>query len=263
MPLLITCSWDEVPHLGAEEKRLLIESIPPHQRKARTTGAPQLGAGAIYPLDEEEVIINDFPIPAFWPRAYGLDVGWNRTATVWGALDRQTNVLYLYSEHYQGRLPPKMHADAIKLRGAWIPGVIDPASTGSSQHDGQRIIDLYRREGLELFEADNSVEAGIYDVWQRLQAGTLKVFRSLVNWRQEYRLYRRKPDGSVFKPKLPADLPEGKSAAQYGDHLCDATRYLCRSGIAVMKCEAPKAVHPQGPFGQFSPPKPGALAWMG
>lgn len=54
-------------------------------------------------------------------------------------------------------LPPT-HAFAILGRGAWIPGVIDPACLGSSQVDGKTLMDIYRRLGLKLQPADNAVE---------------------------------------------------------------------------------------------------------
>ena len=251
MPKLIQATWDDVPHLSAKQKAEFLDGFPPHQREARTKGVPQLGAGAVYPILEEEIICSEFEIPKHWPRGFGLDVGWNRWAAVWLALDRQSNTAYLYDEYYQGNQPPNVHAWALKQKGGlWIPGVIDPASNGRSQIDGRKIIQLLRNEGLTLTEADNDVEAGIYDVWQRLQAGTLKVFRRLVNFRQEYRLYRRDPKGTgkIVKPKLPQELPEGKTAAEYGDHLMDAARYtLPGTGAAraQLKTEPPKAGPPQ------------------
>jgi hypothetical protein len=250
-----------VPHLDAETRAELWATIPEFQREARAKGVPALGSGLVYPIAEEDFVIEGFAIPAHWGRAFALDVGWNRTAAVWGALDRNTNILYLYSEHYQGAQTPTLHAHAIRQRGAWIPGVIDPASAGSSQHDGQRIIDLYRKEGLDLAAADNDVEAGIYDVWQRLQMGTLKVFRTLINLRQEYRMYRREANGSgrIHKPKLPAALPDGKSAAQFGDHLMDCLRYLVRSGISRMKTEPLRRPLNEG---AYRPPT-GPTGWMG
>ncbi len=53
-----------------------------------------------------------------------------RTAAVWGAWDRDDDVLYVYSEHYRGQAEPVIHAESIRSRGQWIPGVIDPASRG-------------------------------------------------------------------------------------------------------------------------------------
>jgi hypothetical protein len=105
--------------------------------------------------------------------------------------------------------------------------VIDPAARGRSQQDGRQLMEDYRDLGLDLTEAINTREAGIYQVWERLSTGRLKVCRSLSNWRKEIRLYRRDEKGNIVK---------------LNDHLCDATRYLVMSGQEVAQCEAPAAV---------------------
>lgn len=219
---VVTATWDDVPHLSAEAKADLLAGIPPHQRDARTKGVPQLGAGAIYPVPESDFVVADFPIPPHFPRAYALDVGWNRTAVVWGARDNETSTVYLYSEHYRGNAEPVIHTQAIKARGLWIPGVIDPAARGRSQVDGEKLVRIYRELGLDLLPSNNAVEAGIYDVWQLLSGGGLKVFKSLSNWLMEFRLYRRDEKGQVVKER---------------DHLMDATRYLILSGRNRMKVQ--------------------------
>ena len=56
------------------------------------------------------------------------------------------------------------------------------------------------------------------EVWQRLSSGRLKVFDSLRNWLGEFRIYRRDEKGKVVKKN---------------DHLMDATRYLCLSGLKI------------------------------
>lgn len=217
---VVMATWDDVPHLSKEAKDELWNSIPPFQRDARSKGIPQLGAGAIYPVPESDFIVDDFPVPDHWPRAYGKDVGWNRTAAVWGALDRESDTIYLYSEHYRGQAEPSIHAEAIKSRGIWIPGLIDPASRGRSQSDGKQLLQMYLDLGLNLEMADNGVESGIYEVWQRLSTGRLKVFKSLSNWRYEFRIYRRDEKGRIVKAN---------------DHLMDTTRYLVKTGIDHMK----------------------------
>ncbi|MDB5405213.1 MAG: putative phage packaging protein Gp2 [Rhodospirillales bacterium] len=214
---VVMAGWDDVPHLSPEAKAELIASYPPYQRDARTKGIPQLGSGAIYPVPESEIIVDPFQIPAYFPKAYGLDVGWNRTAAAFGALDRETDTLYLYSEHYQGQAEPPVHAAGIKARaGDWMPGFIDPASRGRGQKDGDQLLVIYRENGLILSPAINAVEAGLYDVWQRLSTGRLKVFKTMQNWLAEFRIYRRDEKGHVVKE---------------GDHLMDATRYLVMSGL--------------------------------
>jgi phage terminase large subunit-like protein len=213
---LVMAGWDDVPHLSPQQKARMLAECEPHLREARSRGVPSIGSGAIYPVAEAEIVCEPFEIPAHWPRAYGLDVGWKRTAAVWGAHDRESGTTYLYSEHYQGQAEPSVHAHAIRGRGAWIPGVIDPASRGRGQRDGLQLIQDYVDLGLDLEPAQNAVEAGLHDVYQRLASGRLKVFRTLSNWLGEYRIYRRDDRGHVVKEM---------------DHLMDATRYLVVSGI--------------------------------
>lgn len=213
---VIMASWDDVPHLSENTKAELLKEIPEYQRDARTKGIPQLGSGAIYPIPESDILVTDFQIPEHFPRVYGMDVGWNRTAVPWLAWDRENDIVYITAEHYRGQAEPSIHADAVKARGDWIPGVLDPASRGRSQKDGQQLMQNYIDLGLDLDVAFNGVESGIYEVWQRLSTGRLKVFRSCSNWIAEYRLYRRDEKGQVIKGF---------------DHLMDATRYGIMSGL--------------------------------
>lgn len=215
---LVQAAWDDVPHLTEKAKRELLASTPPHLRAARSKGSPSMGAGAIYPVDPEEFTVPPFQIPPYFRRAYGLDVGWNRTACIWGAHDPEIDCLYLTTEHYRGQAEPSIHAAAIKARGLWIPGTIDPAANGRAQKDGEQLLANYEALGLNLTKADNSVEAGIYEVWDRLSTGRLKVFSTCLNWFSEFRLYRRDENGKIVKKF---------------DHLMDATRYLTISGLEI------------------------------
>ena len=216
-------TWDEVPHLSENQKKTLINSISPHLRDARTKGIPSLGSGAIYPYSEDSVLVESFLIPEYWPRAYGLDVGWNRTAAIWGALDPDSGVIYLYSEHYEGSAPPLVHAAAIKARGEWIPGVIDPGSRTTSQVDGRCLFNEYEEQGLNLDFADNARESGLLRVGQLLLCGQLKIFKTLPNWLSEYRTYSRDE--------------KGKIGEKQEDHLMDAMRYLIMSCPAILALE--------------------------
>lgn len=213
----IQIDWDDVPHLSPNDKAELIASIPPHQRDARSKGIPALGSGVIYPVIEDQWVVDPFEIPRHWPRAFALDVGWNRTACIWGAWDRDTDTVYEYDEYYVGEAPPQVHAEAIRSRGSWIPGVIDPASRGRSQVDGRALRDEYAAMGLDLALANNEVEAGIFAVYRRLQSTRLKAFSTLQNVKSERRLYRRDEKGRIVKER---------------DHLMDAERYLIMSGMA-------------------------------
>ena len=212
---VIMATWDDAPHLSDSEKKLLWEEIPPYQREARSKGIPQLGSGAIYPIQEQDVKISDFEIPVWWPKMYGFDVGWNWTAAVWGAYKKEEDTWFIYSVYKRGLAEPEVHAKAIKDRGYWIPGAIDPASAGSGQKDGSKLFDEYLDLGLNIYKADNAVESGIFAVWKRLSTGKFKVFESCMPWFEEFRLYRRDEKGNVVKKN---------------DHLLDATRYLIMTG---------------------------------
>ena len=217
----VQCGWDSVPHLSADAKRELFASIPPYQRAARSQGEPQLGAGAIYPIPESDIVVDPFDIPPYWRRAYGLDVGWNRTAAIWGAYDQDADILYWTGEYERSMAEPSVHAGAIRMRGEWCPGVIDPASRGRGQKDGAQLLQDYVDLGLKLSIANNAVEHGLFNVFQRMSTGRLKIFKNLVGTLRELRIYRRDEKGHVVKKD---------------DHLMDAGRYLTVSGIdlAVM-----------------------------
>jgi len=208
--------WDDAPHLQPpnitqEELDDLESTLLPHQRQARRTGKPALGSGAIYPVDEDDLLVDPFRIPPDWPRSYALDVGWQKTAAIWGAHDVDNDCYYLVHEYYVGQQEPIIHARAIKAVSEWMMGAIDPASVGSNQKDGSKLKQEYRGEGLKLVNANNAVNAGIHRALVLMQSGRLRVFRTLTNWRKEFRLYRRDEKGRIVKEN---------------DHLMDSMRYL-------------------------------------
>lgn len=208
---VVQAGWDDAPWLNEETKARLLSDTPAHLRDARSKGIPSMGAGNVFATPFEQVVCTPFEIPANWPRMYGLDVGWNRTAAVWAALDPNSDTLYFYDEHYQGEQEPYHHAFAIKSRGDWILGVIDPATRGRSQTDGSKLWSLYKQMGLKLFIAKNEREAGIQALAQRFATGKARVFSTLTNFQKEYMLYRRDQRGRVIDED---------------DHLMDAARYV-------------------------------------
>lgn len=239
---VVNATWDDAPHLSTEDKAELLAGLPPHMRDARSKGVPQLGSGAIYPIPESEVKIDDFAIPEHWKKWYGFDVGWNATGAAFFAMNPDTKEKFIYSVYKQGKAEPSIHASAISSRGDWIRGAIDPASKGRAQRDGIQLLQVYSDLGLELIVADNAVEAGLYQVWQELAAGTLKVFASCLPWFEEFRMYRRDDNGKVVKQH---------------DHLMDCTRY----GVMTDDIARYKPVH-WANSGRRQSVKNESLSWL-
>lgn len=257
----ITANWsNNAPHLSPEVKRDLEASIPAYQKAARTEGIPQLGSGIVYAIPEEDILVDPFKIPDHWPRGYSLDVGWNRTSAHWRALDpdSEPRTSYLYDEHYRSEAQPEVHAAAIRRRGLWIPGRIDPAARGRNQKDGTKLLTLYRKAiygeedaaiGVRLLgPANNALESGIYMLLMAMQQGTFKVFKNRCpNFLAERRLYRRDEQGRIIKKF---------------DHAMDDVRYNIASGDGWLVAK-PATVDPETTYDRFSNgPRGDALSWM-
>lgn len=215
------CGWDDVPHLTAEAKRVMLAdpALTEEDKKARTQGIPSTGQGQIYPYLESSYLEDPPEIPEHWPRVFAMDTGWKVTCALWGAHDRDSDVVHIYGEHYLERAEIPIHAAAIKARGDWIPGVADAAAINPT--DGEQLIGLYRKQGLILTLPDKSVWAGINSVKNRFATGRLKISRVCVNLRRELPLYRW-DKGKIIKKD---------------DHCSDTLRYIIHSGLELAKCD--------------------------
>jgi hypothetical protein len=231
---VVMAGWDDVPHLTEEAKKEMLAGTPPHLRDSRSKGIPSLGSGAIYPIPEEEIQYDIMEIPAWFRRSYGMDVGWNSTAIVFGAYDPDHDIAYIYDGYKRGQAEPEVHAAAVRKRYPnkfTLPGTVDPAARASGQSDGRKLLELYRKEGLRLVPADNAREAGIQEVYSRLSTGRLKIAKHLTDIFDEYRLYRRDELGRIVKEN---------------DHYMDALRYYVMTGIKIAKPIVVKQVRNAG-----------------
>ncbi len=103
-----------------------------------------------------------------------------------------------------------MHVEAIKLRGHWMNGVIDPAARGRPRRTANSYSSNTARTGCGLASRRTLSRPVSDEVWTRMVTGRFKWFRTCSKWLEEYRLYRRDDKGNVVKEN---------------DHLMDATRY--------------------------------------
>ena len=185
----------------------------------------------IYPISDARIVVKEFTIPDHWPRAYGLDIRWNTVAVIWGARNPQSDVLHLFSE-YSAEADPAIHANSIRSRGDWIVGLFDPTANGRDQADGYRLMQMYRKLGLNLQVTLNPIESGILAARQRMDSGRLKVFPSLSTYLEQRRLYRR---------------DERDRIVPYRDNLQDAARCLV-NGISRMITQPKSAPPPQSSY---------------
>jgi phage terminase large subunit-like protein len=211
---VVNATWDDAPHLSEEDKKQMVAALPAHVALNRKTGIPMIGEGLIYPVPEHDYVIEPIKFPDSFLHVYGFDVGWKKTAAVFAAIDPITKTKYIYAVHYLGEQGPSVHASAIKKYGE-MPGVVDYAAHQRSPNDGRRLFDEYKKEGLELYNANKAVDAGIIKCYQALVLGKTKVFNTCVPFLHEIRKYRRDEKGKVVK---------------VDDHLMDAWRYLEMSG---------------------------------
>ena len=132
------------------------------------------------------------------------------------ALDRDADCVYVTHVYRLREATPVLHAATLKSWGAALPFAWPHDGLQHSKDSGEQLAEQYRRQGLAMLaeratfaDGTNGVEAGIFEMLERMQTGRWKVFRHLEDWLGEFRLYHRK-DGRVVK---------------LGDDLLSASRY--------------------------------------
>ena len=214
-------------HLSEDVMKQILSAYAPHEREMRRYGRPTIGSGLIFPVNEEDLMTDPIVIEEHWPRVAAIDFGWDHpTAVVWCAIDQEEDTFYIYDCYRASKASPSVHASIIKQRPSFIP-IVYP-------HDGNRrdsmgnpgLAEQYRGHGcnftLDHFhnppglgqtKGSNSVEEGLMAMLQSMEAGKFKVFSTLPDWFEEYRMYHRK-DNKVVAIR---------------DDLMSATRYAFQS----------------------------------
>ena len=235
---LTNATWDDASetvmslkghkgHLDEGVMQQILSSYSPHEREMRRYGRPSIGSGLIFPIQEEKLMIDPIPIQDHWPRIAAIDFGWDHpTAVVWGAVDMEEEVFYVYDCYRMSKASPTVHSQSIRTRPHFIP-IAYP-------HDGNRrdsmgnpgLADQYRNLGcnmlLEHFtnppalgenKGGNSIEEGLMAMLQAMENDKFKVFSTLSDWFEEFRMYHRK----------------GGKVVPIRDDIMSATRYAFQS----------------------------------
>ena len=205
---LIQATWDDAPHMTKEVREQILSALPPHERKMREKGIPQLGSGLVFPINEDDIICEPFDIPDYYPKLCGIDFGWDHpTACSWIAWDRDSDIVYMYDGYSMRQETVPVHASAIKARGKWIPVIYPMDGRQADKGSGKSLAMQYRDEGVNLLRehftnppqngmkegsGGISVEAGVMEMLTRFQTKRLKIFSNQSKILEEIRLYHRK-----------------------------------------------------------------------
>lgn len=226
---------EDVDHYSAEQRAAIIASYPAHEREARAKGIPTMGSGRVFPIEEEYIKCDAFPIPDHWPQLGGIDFGWDHpSAGVKIAWDRDTDTIYVVAATRAREHTPLMFAPLVKPWGEWLKWAWPHDGLQHDKGSGIEIAQQYKNQGLLMLpekatfeDGGNGVEAGVTEMFDRMQAGTFKVFGHLNDWFEEFRMYHRK-DGLIVK---------------LNDDLLSATRYaMMMRRFATTKLKKPKAI---------------------
>jgi hypothetical protein len=212
---LIQAGWDDAPHMTKEVRQQILAALPPHERKMREQGIPQLGSGLVFPIAESDMICEPINIPDHWPRICGLDFGWDHpTAAAWAAWDRDSDIIYIYDTYAMSQEAVPIHASAVKARGQWIPVIWPMDGRQADKGSGKSLTEQYRNEGVNMTrehftnppqqgQKENtggiSVEAGVQEMYTRFMTNRLKIFNNQSKLLEELRMYHRKDGKIVFK----------------------------------------------------------------
>ena len=228
-------------HLSEVVMEQILSAYSPHEREMRRYGRPSIGSGLIFPIPDDRISCSPIHIEDFWPRIAAIDFGWDHpTAVVWCAIDPDEDVFYIYDCYRESKASPATHSERIRKRPHFIP-IAYP-------HDGNRrdsmgnpgLASQYRDLGcnfllqhftnppaLGLTKGSNSIEEGIMAMYQAMESGRFKVFDTLSDWFEEFRMYHRK---------------EGK-VVPIRDDIMSATRYAFQSQRFAIAGEDPTWTH--------------------
>lgn len=218
----IQATWDDNLHLSEDTKKQLRATLKPYELEAREKGVPSVGSGLVYQVQESEFLIEPIDIKSQWACVFGMDVGFFApTAVVFLAHDKDNDILYVYKEYSVSEKTAAQHAYSLKLMGCdWIRGVCDPAVNQGSQRDGERLIDDYKKAGLNLEKGRYAKEVAVDSVLERIRTGKFKVFNTCRKFMEEWRGYSRDEEGKIMKGR---------------DHLMNALEFAMIDGLPLAR----------------------------
>ena len=167
--------------------------------------------GLVYPeFNRNDHVIDEFEIPAHWPKWSGLDYGWTDPCAILGiAFDPDEKIFYIYTEFYKNRqLAPVI--------GAWLK----QENFTYTVHDPSAVAIMSEVRTvckLRIEPADNDIDVGLSRITKLLKEKRVKIFDSCDNLIREIEgyCYEKKP-ASGKAPKPAHDCSHSPDALRYG-----------------------------------------------
>lgn len=207
-------------HYTDEEREDIISAYPDWERETRAMGVPMMGEGRVFPMSDDAIKVDPFPIPKHYALINGLDFGWDHPfGWVRLAWDRDADVIYVTDCFKKVHQTPDMQALVILSKGRNVPTAWPHDGLNTEKKSGEVLMKDYVRFGVNMLllsaryddkkGSSQDVEPAVTEILERMQTGRFKVFSTCTDWFEEFRMYHRK-DGKIMPVK---------------DDLMAATRY--------------------------------------
>jgi phage terminase large subunit-like protein len=225
--------------LDDKQKRIALEGLGSDLwRLAREYGDFVDIGGLIYPEFERSVVDDLAPaVVREWDIVVGIDPGVRNCGITFHGFDRD-NSMWTFAEALVQDGTPTQYVQVIDQELArWGIGrdkvtfVIDPAFRQRSQVNAETVESALMRLGVYCIPGQNSVEAGVQQLRERMAHGRYKCFRSCTGLRDEADEYAAE------------DREDGEfKVVKTNDHRLDSLRYpaMFRPFDAVAEAKAPE-----------------------
>lgn len=190
----IHASWKDNPTLSEEKKDMMRKLLMHNPEKIAIAehGKPISSSSLVFNIPRAKWIkpSSEIKINKYWKFLNGFDVGINdATAIVYGAIDKDRDIIYIYDVYKKNGLRPSEHTNTIKNRhDLQISRFINPLSilheidrsannrwAGETPHDIDTIAKQYRRFGFNIKLARRLMKdfkhATISEIYERAYSG--------------------------------------------------------------------------------------------
>jgi hypothetical protein len=225
---VIRMDMDENPTLDGATKEIMLSGMSKEEVQARKEGKFVYFEGLVYPEFNKETHVVDGPSRESLKKNQDIvciiDPGLTRTAVAWVAFDGD-NTAVVFDELYLKDSTVEATAEEIKavnktweIRDPYY--LLDPSARNRSLVNAEQVEGEFQRQQIYTVPAQNSVEAGMFQVKRRLQQRPVPAL--LVARNCEYTIW----EFSRYRWGEPG--PDGKKKPiKRDDHLMDCIRYAC------------------------------------